>query len=91
MTCGYCISIALTMYFGERNGTPLQYSCLENPMGRGAWWAAVHGVVTSRTRLSDFTSLTMYLPSYPHLTHEGSEKPCDLPIVLQVVSGGVGI
>ena len=38
-----------------------------------------------------FTSLTMYLPSYPHLTHEGSEKPCDLPIVLQVVSGGVGI
>ena len=29
---------------GEGNGTPLQYSCLENPMGRGAWWAAVHGV-----------------------------------------------
>ena len=33
----------------------LQYSCLENPMGGGAWWAAVHGVVKSRTRLSDFT------------------------------------
>ena len=32
-----------------------QYSCLENPMGRGAWWAAVHGVATSRTQLSDFT------------------------------------
>ena len=30
--------------FGEGNGTPLQYSCLENPMDRGAWWAAVHGV-----------------------------------------------
>ena len=40
---------------GEGNGTPLQYSCLENPMGGGAWWAAVHGVAKSRTRLSDFT------------------------------------
>ena len=37
------------------NGTPLQYSCLENPMDRGAWWAAVHGVARGRTRLSDFT------------------------------------
>ena len=40
---------------GEGNGTPLQYSCLENPMDGGAWWAAVHGVANSRTRLSDFT------------------------------------
>ena len=40
---------------GEGNGNPLQYSCLENPMGGGAWWAAVHGVARSRTRLSDFT------------------------------------
>ena len=39
---------------GEGNGTPLQYSCLENPMGGGAWWAAVHGVAKNRTRLSDF-------------------------------------
>ena len=37
------------------NGTPLQYSCLENPTDRGAWWAAVHGVAGSRTGLSDFT------------------------------------
>ena len=43
------------MYDGEGNGTPLQYSCLENPMDRGAWWAAVHGVAQSQTRLSDFT------------------------------------
>ena len=35
-------------------GTPLQYSCLENPMDGGAWWAAVHGVAKSRTRLCDF-------------------------------------
>ena len=39
----------------EGNGTPLQYSCLENPMEGGAWWAAVHGVAEGRTRLSDFT------------------------------------
>ena len=37
------------------NGTPLQYSCLENPMDGGAWWATVHGVAKSQTRLSDFT------------------------------------
>ena len=41
---------------GEGNGTPFQYCCLENPMDRGAWWATVHGVAKSRTRLSDFTS-----------------------------------
>ena len=38
----------------EGNGTPLQYSCLENPMDGGAWWAAVHGVAEGQTRLSDF-------------------------------------
>ena len=40
---------------GEGNGNPLQYSCLENPMDGGAWWAAVHGVAKSRTLLNDFT------------------------------------
>ena len=40
---------------GEGNGTPLQYSCLENPMDGGAWWAVVHGVTKNRTWLSDFT------------------------------------
>ena len=41
---------------GGGNGSPLQYSCLENPMGGGAWWATVHGVVKSQTRLSDSTT-----------------------------------
>ena len=41
--------------FWLHRGTPLQYSCLETPMDGGAWWAAVHGVAESRTRLSDFT------------------------------------
>ena len=50
---------------GEGNGAPLQYSCLENPMDGGAWWAAIHGVTKSRTQLSHFTmvlevSLTFY-------------------------------
>ena len=40
---------------GEGDGTPLQYSCLENPMDGGAWWATFHGVTTSQSRLSDFT------------------------------------
>ena len=40
---------------GEGNGNPLQYSCLENPTDRGAWWATIHGVAKSRTQLSDFT------------------------------------
>ena len=45
---------------GEGNGTPLQYCCLENPMDGGAWWAAVHGVSKSQTRLSDFTFTFMH-------------------------------
>ena len=44
-----------SVYFGEGNGNPLQYSCLENPMDGGAWWAIVHGVMKSQTRSSDFT------------------------------------
>ena len=51
----YLISILLTGINGEGNGTPLHYSCLENPMDGGAWWATVHGVAKSRTWLSDFT------------------------------------
>ena len=45
---------------GEGNGTPLQYSCLENPLDGGAWCAAVHGVAKSRTRLSEFTFTFMH-------------------------------
>ena len=51
-----CVSYRyLAKWFREGNGNPLQYSCLENTMDRGAWWAAVHRVAKSRTRLSDFT------------------------------------
>ena len=53
---GRCFGIYTILHsnYGEGNGTPLQYSCLEYPMDRGAWWAAVHGVTKSWTRLSDF-------------------------------------
>ena len=51
----YRVYTTLGIYFGEGNGTPLQYSCLENPMDQGAWWAAVHGVAEGQTQLSDFT------------------------------------
>ena len=44
------------LQFGEGSGSPLQYSCLENPMDGGAWQASVHGVAKSPTRLSNFTS-----------------------------------
>ena len=64
---------------GEGNGNPLQYSCLENPMDRGAWWATVHGVAKSWRRLSDWaTSLSLSwqhqkiragCPSLPSLWH----------------------
>ena len=49
----YCISLWIVV--GEGNSNPLKYSCLENPMDGGAWWAAVHGVTEGWTRLSDFT------------------------------------
>ena len=43
--------LLISKYSGEGNGTPLQYSCLENPIYGGAWWAAVNGVAKSQTRL----------------------------------------
>ena len=51
----HCLLWFIMKGYGEGNGNPLQYSCLENPMEGGAWWAAVHEVAKSWTRLSDFT------------------------------------
>ena len=50
------------VWVGEGSGIPLQYSCLENPMDGGAWWAAVHGVAESQIRLSDFP-FTFHFPA----------------------------
>ena len=63
------------IYLGEGNGTPLQYSCLENPMDRGAWQAAVHGVAKSRARLSDSLSLFTFM----HWRRKWQPTPVFLP------------
>ena len=64
-----CIRQVLETILGEGNGNPLQYSCLENPMDGGAWWATVHRVAKSQTRLSDFThSLTETILDYWQIT-----------------------
>ena len=70
-------------YVGEGNGTPLQYSCLENPMDGGAWWAAVYGVTQSRTRLSDFT-LTFQFSCIV----EGNGNPLQCPYLENPRVGG---
>ena len=67
---------------GEGNGTPLQYSCLENRMDGGAWWAAVHGVAMSQTRLSDFT--------FTHWRRKWQPTPVFLPAESQVWGSLVG-
>ena len=58
---------------GAGNGTPLQYSCLENPMDGGGWWAAVHGVARSQTRLSDVTF------TFTHWRRKWQPTPVFLP------------
>ena len=59
----------------EGNGSPLQYSCLENPMGGEAWWAAVHGVARRRTQLSDF----IFTFHFHTLEKEMAGEPGGLP------------
>ena len=68
---------------GEGNGTPLQYSCLENPMDGGAWWAAVHGVAKSRTQLSNFT-----LPFHFSCIGEGNGNPLQCSCLENPRDGG---
>ena len=71
---------------GEGNGNPLQYSCLENPMDGGAWWAAVHGVAKSQTWLSDFT----FTFPFHALEKEMQPSPVFLPGESQGRGGLVG-
>ena len=50
---GFSLIPGLGRFPEEENDCPLQYSCMDNPMDRGAWWATVHGIAKSKTRLSD--------------------------------------
>jgi len=68
----------LSLFCGEGNGNPLQYSCLENPRDRGAWWAAVYGVAQSRTRLK-------------RLSSSGSSLCCCTGFSLVVEGGGYSL
>ena len=83
-----CVNWVPRITFGEGNGIPLQYSCLENPVDGGAWWAAVHGVAGSRTRLSDFAfTFHFHALEKEMATHSnvlawripGTEEPGGLP------------
>ena len=67
--------VRLVKAIGEGNGTPLQYSCLENPMDGGAWKAAVHGVAEGRTPLSDFS----FIFSFMHWRSKWQPTPVLLP------------
>ena len=63
----------------EGDGSPLQYSCLENPMDGGAWWAAVHGVAKSQTRLSDFTFTFHFYALEKDMATHSSILACKIP------------
>ena len=71
----------------EGNGTPLQYSCLANPMDGGAWKAVVHGVTKSRTRLSDFT-FTFHFHFSLSCTGEGNGNPLQCSCLENPRDGG---
>ena len=66
-------------YTGEGNGTPFQYSCLENPMDGGAWWAAVHGVAEGRTQLSNFTFTFHFHALEKEMATHSSVLVCRIP------------
>ena len=86
--CEAGFSAVIATKMGEGNGTPLQYSCLENPMDGGAWWATVHGVAKSRAWLSNFTfTFHFHALEEEMATHSsalawripGTEEPGGLP------------
>ena len=78
---------------GEGHGNPLQYSCLENPMDRGAWRATVHGVVESQTRsnqLSTHACMVSHIggiPQYSQLRQPGMLAPSSTFCSIQALSG----
>ena len=75
-----CLFIVAIVCYGEGNGTLLQHSCLENLMDVGAWWAAVHGVAKSWTRLNDFTfTFHFSLFTFMHWRRKWQPTPVFLP------------
>ena len=77
----FCVFYSLFHHFGEGNGTPLQYSCLEHHMDGRAWWAAVRGISKSQTQLSHFT-FTFYFHFSLSCTGEGNGNPLQCIILI---------
>jgi len=71
----FCYWFLLEYFYGEGNGTPLQYSCLENPMDGGAWWAAVHEV----TRVGHDWATSLSLLTFMHWRRKWQPTPVFLP------------
>ena len=65
------------MEIGEGNGNPLQYSCLQNSMDGGAYWATVHGVTKSWTQLGDFTTTSQLVNSSNSQTPDEFQEDAD--------------
>ena len=82
-----CSSTLSRSLCGEGYGTPLQYSCLENPMDGGAWWAAVHGVAKSWTRLSNFPFTFHFHALEKEIQCSCLENPSDVGAWWAVVYG----
>ena len=74
-----CFRVSLRAPVGEDIGTPLQYSCLENPMDGGAWWSAGHGVARNWTRLSDFTFPFHFHALEKEMATHSSVLACRIP------------
>ena len=85
--CSLCLRLYIcfanktiyTTFLGEGNGTPLQHSCLENPMDGGAWWATVHRVAKSQTRLCDFTFTFHFHALEKDMATHSSVLACRIP------------
>ena len=78
----------INKYIGEGNGNPLQYSCLENPVDRGAWWAAIYGVAQSRPRLKRLSMHSCIGEGNGNpLQYSCLEKPMDRVVCQATVHG----